>query len=313
MTKTIQRARNSIFWPNIKNDIENITTNCKTCQLNAPRNHKEPMISHHIPDQAFKKIACDILEFKAKNYLVIVDFYSKWIELVKLQEKTASHINNKLMQIFATFGFPHVIISDNMPFGSFSCREFAHGNDIKIVTSSPNYAQSNGMAERAVQICKNILKKCSSEIEISKALLAYRSTPTKYMKYSPAQLLQNRNNRTNIPMHINKSKPSLCVDVDKQHETKAKSYFDKSARQRSPFNVDEKVIFINNNKWQIGTVIKNCEQPRSYEIESDGRIYRRNSKHIRNFHEQIMNVNNNKSNQQESQLLQKVTRSGRSY
>lgn len=56
---------------------------------------------------------------------------------------------------------------------------------MKCVTSSPRYAQSNGMAERAVQICKNILNKSQSEKEVLRALMAYRTTPIKNMNYSP--------------------------------------------------------------------------------------------------------------------------------
>lgn len=189
VTKTQQRARASIFWPNINNDIEHITTSCKICQENAPNNRKEPMIPHDIPNIPFKKIACDILEFKSKNYLVVIDFYSKWIELIKLKYKTARDINSELLKIFTSYGFPQIIIADNMPFGSYECKNFAKENDFEIITSSPRYSQSNGLAERAVQICKNILKKSQSEDIVLKSLMAYRTTPTKYMKYSPAQLL----------------------------------------------------------------------------------------------------------------------------
>lgn len=318
VTKTQQRARASIFWPNINNDIEHITTSCKICQENAPNNRKEPMIPHDIPNIPFKKIACDILEFKSKNYLVVIDFYSKWIELIKLKYKTARDINSELLKIFTSYGFPQIIIADNMPFGSYECKNFAKENDFEIITSSPRYSQSNGLAERAVQICKNILKKSQSEDIVLKSLMAYRTTPTKYMKYSPEQLLQNRNLRTNIPMHSNKMIPKLCVDVDKQHENKqlkSKLYYDKTARQRGTFTLQEKILFRNNNKWQSGIIVGICETPRSYTIQSFGRNYRRNSKHIRHFVEGKINTNNENNDipNGEPEFQPKVTRSGRMY
>lgn len=58
-------------------------------------------------------------------------------------------------------------------------------NTIEIITSTSHYAQSNGLAERAVQICKNILKRTENEEEIIEAIMAYRTTPTKHMKYTP--------------------------------------------------------------------------------------------------------------------------------
>lgn len=133
-----------------------------------------------------------------------------------------------------------------MPFGSFESKEFTRENDVEIINSSPTYAQSNGMAERIVQIIKQILEKSKTEHDIYKTLLAYRTTPTKYMTYTPAQLMQNRNLRTNIPMHVNKFQPKICVNVKKQLERKqynSKKHYDKNARQRAPFELNETVIF----------------------------------------------------------------------
>ncbi|XP_055306523.1 uncharacterized protein LOC129570827 [Sitodiplosis mosellana] len=114
------------------------------------------------------------------------------------------------------------LVSNNMPMGSYETKQFAKKHDIEIITSSPNFPQSNGMAEKAVGICKNILRKSENEEDILRALLAYRTTPTKNMSYSPAQLIQNRNLRTELPMHINKFRLELCIDVEKQQQAKQK-------------------------------------------------------------------------------------------
>ena len=65
----------------------------------------------------------------------------------------------KLKEFFSRNGIPEILISDNKPFNSVLLKEFAKEWDSKIVTSSPRYAQSNGLAERGVQIAKNILRK----------------------------------------------------------------------------------------------------------------------------------------------------------
>lgn len=317
ITKTLQRARSSVFWPNITNEIEMTVTRCQVCQRNAPNNRKEPMISHPIPNEPFKKIACDILEQNSKNYLVVIDYYSNWIELIKLKRKTAYEVNMELMKLFSSYGYPHIIVADNMPCGSFECREFAKNHDIEIETSSPRYPQSNGMAERAVQICKNMLKKCNSDEHLFKALLAYRTTPIKNMKYSPAQLLQSRILRTDLPMHINKFKPTLCRNVEKQHKYKqlvTKTYYDKTARKRSDTNFENKqsVLFKNNNKWQAGEIIEKHKTPRSFVIQSENRNYRRNTRHIKP-HLESSKSNENKPIDRNTAVHQKVTRSGRTY
>lgn len=316
ITKTLKRARSSVFWPNISNEIEHIVTHCRICQENANKNQKEPLIPHEIPNEPFKKVACDILEHKGKNFLAVVDFYSNWIELVKLKGKTAHEINIELLRIFSRFGYPHIIIADNVPFGSFECKEFAKKHDMKIITTSPRYAQANGMAERAVQICKNILKKSVSEEEMLQTLLAYRTTPIKNMYYSPAQLIQSRNLRNDLPMHENKLRPKLCVNVEQQHKNKlikTKTDYDKSAKQRPDFEQNQNVLFQHNDKWQSGKIIKKHDTPRSYVIEkSDGGEYRRNTRHIRRL---LLDSNQNKQNEmiQSTKVHQKVTRSGCRY
>lgn len=316
VTKTQQRARNSVYWPNINNEIEQVVISCKICQENAPMNQKEPMISHEIPKGAFVKVACDILEFKGKNYLAVIDYYSKWLELVELKGKESHIVILELVKIFASHGFPRTLIADNNPFGSFECKEFAKREDINIITSSPNYPQSNGMAERAVQICKNILRKCKTKEEICKALLAYRTTPVKGMCYSPAQLLQNRVLRTNIPTHINKFKPEICIGVDTQHENKqrnSKMHYDRAAKQRTPFNIDTEILFRNNNKWQRGKIVAFSKTPRSYVIQSDERNFRRNSRHIREYFAQPNNEDHVNADAQPPNSHHKCTRSGRKY
>lgn len=73
--------------------------------------------------------------------------------------------------------------------------------EFKIITSSPRYPKSNGLAERAVGICKNILRKCSdSDNDFQKALLEYRNTPLAGLNVSPAELMFSRLVRSVLPM-----------------------------------------------------------------------------------------------------------------
>ena len=55
-----------------------------------------------------------------------------------------------LKSVFARHGNPNIVVADNMPFNS---------RDFKIITSSPQYPQSNGLVERNVQTIKLLLRK----------------------------------------------------------------------------------------------------------------------------------------------------------
>ena len=46
---TKPRARDSLYWPDINKDIKNLVKTCETCQENAKRNNKDPVLPREIP------------------------------------------------------------------------------------------------------------------------------------------------------------------------------------------------------------------------------------------------------------------------
>jgi hypothetical protein len=142
-------------------------------------NKKEPIIQHDIPPRTFEKVGCDILEFNGKSYLVLMDYFSKWICCKYLTSKNSSAIISKWIEIFAEHGVHREIIADNMPFNSNECRKFANEWDIQITTSSPHYPHSNGLAEKAVGMVKNMMKKVRNNDSLNVALMNYNNTPIK--------------------------------------------------------------------------------------------------------------------------------------
>ena len=81
-------------------------------------------------------------------------------------------------------------MSDNMPFASCEFQAFAKEWRVKLTTSSPTYAQSNGQIEIFVSVVKQMLRKADEEgRDPYLALLAYRNTAVTGMSYSPAQML----------------------------------------------------------------------------------------------------------------------------
>ena len=92
-------------------------------------------------------------------YIVTVDAQSKWIE----DNATSTGTIRKLRQMFATYGIPETIVSDNgSVFTSKEFQQFVKLNSIKHVTTALYHLASNGLAERAVQTLKIGLKKIIS-------------------------------------------------------------------------------------------------------------------------------------------------------
>ena len=120
-----------------------------------------------------------------------MDYFSRYIELVKLRSKTAEHVIVSLKSIFARHSIPALVCSDNGPcYAATSFQQFASAYSFQHIISSPRFPQANGEAERGVKIAKNLLRKA--------ALLAYCVTLT-HTGYSPVQLLMGRQLGSTLP------------------------------------------------------------------------------------------------------------------
>lgn len=97
-------------------------------------------------------------------------------------------------------GIPDTVVSDNgPPYSSSEFKIFAESWGFTHTTTSPHYPQSNGLAEKYVQISKRILDKAKAENKDPYlSLLEYRKAPVDNLK-SPAQLLMSRRLRSILP------------------------------------------------------------------------------------------------------------------
>ena len=97
--------------------------------------------------------------YLGEMFLVVVDEYSRWLEVKVMKGTTSGKTIEELRSIFATHGFPQVIVSDNAPnFASEEFKVFLKQNGIKHIFTPPYHPNSNGLAERAVQTFKKALK-----------------------------------------------------------------------------------------------------------------------------------------------------------
>ncbi|KAK9692555.1 Integrase zinc binding domain [Popillia japonica] len=144
IVKTKLRAKNIMYWPGMLNEIEQFVSDCTICEKFRSDNRKDPLLPHEIPTLPFEKIGSDVLTYRNKDYLVTIDYYSKWIEVTELENKNSAELISKLKYLFSMHGIPRILICDNMPFGSFEFKKFADSWNFRIVTSSPRYPRSNG-------------------------------------------------------------------------------------------------------------------------------------------------------------------------
>ncbi|CAK1597865.1 unnamed protein product [Parnassius mnemosyne] len=185
-----RRARQVIFWPGMSRDIEMYVKRCAVCRESSNAPTKEPMIPVEIPDLPWFKVGSDLFEYRKKYYLILVHYYSSFVEVKKLENITSQVVIRSMKEIFSRHGIPEILISDNgTQYSSREFKQFSTDWGFTHITSSPNYPQANGKSERAVQTVKSLLIKAykgNSDFEL--ALLNYRNTPRHGLD-SPAQLL----------------------------------------------------------------------------------------------------------------------------
>ncbi len=190
------RARQSVWWPGVSSQIQQLVENCSECAKHV-KPQREPLLPTPLPDYPWQMVGTDLCEHKGIQYLITVDYYSRYPEIHQLKSTTSTAIISILKAIFARHGIPEILRSDNGPqFVSYEFIEFARKYGFRHITSSPKYPQSNGEVECMVKTVKGLLE--SSE-DPHLAVLSYRATPMPWCKLSPSELLMGRKLRTTIP------------------------------------------------------------------------------------------------------------------
>jgi len=158
------------------------------------------------PQSAWTRIHIDYAgPFQNKMFLIVVDAYSKWMDVHVTNSSSSPATIEKLENTFATHGLPVTIVSDNgTSFTSSEFGQFVSQNGIDHVFSPPYHPGSNGLAERSVQTFNESMNKMdgsgSIESKVSHFLFRYRSTPHTTTGKSPAELMFSRKMRTHLDL-----------------------------------------------------------------------------------------------------------------
>lgn len=288
VAKTRARANEIVYWPGMSTQIESMIGKCETCNKFRNSNQREPLIHHEIPHLPWQKLGMDILTFGGKDYLLIVDYLSKYPELAHMKNKSSSCVIEILKAQFSRHGIPQIVVADNVPFNSIECKNFAKEWNFTILPSSPRYPVSNGLAERNVQTIKNLLRKSlESGSDIHNALMEFRNTPVSGISYSPAQILMSRRLRTKLPSLQTQLYPKVIENPQqllKEKQKHEKEIFDRHAKHLPPLLPGEIIRMQHGkdgNRWTPAIVKDVHHSPRSYIVESeDGTTYRRNRRHL---------------------------------
>lgn len=275
-------ARLHIYWHNIDKDIIEFTQQCNSCQSSRQNTTKVPLYPWYAPPEPWARIHIDFAgPFENKMFLIVIDAYTRWLEVIQVTSTTSQNTIHVLRDIFARMGIPKFIVSDNGPqLVSTEFESFCNNNGITHIRVTPYHPKSNGIAERAVKTFKERMnasdKNDELNLRLNNFLMSYRNTVQRSTGRAPSELIYGRPLRT----IFDQIKPD--VSRNQELETaKQKSYYD---RKTKPLNLEiGSRVWVNNpiSKGSTPGTVTGKNGIYSYLVEVHGQTKRKHADQLR--------------------------------
>ena len=243
---------------------------CNAAQAHTPPIPLEPNL---LPNRPWQKLYADFKgPIEGRYYLhVIIDQYSKYPEVDLVTSISFKKLKSVLDRVFATYGFPETVTTDNgPPYSSYEMEKYAKAKGFRLTPVTPDDPQCNGFVESFVKVMCKLLHTAVSEnkdpkTELYNYLLHYRATPHSTTGRSPAELLFNCKLQTKLPQIFTVKECDDLKDMRERHDEKRlkqKKYFDIHKRAKTKnIAVGDKVLI-----WQNKTTLKPLFDPSPYTV-----------------------------------------------
>ena len=261
------RAREFVFWVKLNDDLKELVEKCDLCQSQQNSTSIIQKYVSEVPPHPWHTVGSDLFYFRRIDFLVVVDYFSKYLFVRKIHNSTSSAVIKELGMIFM------------------------QNWSIEHRTSSPHYPQSNGLAESMVKVSKNLIEKAVlQDLPWNRFLLDYRCTPISSEIPSPAEILFGRKLQSSIsilPSQVMNDRickqRELIAKKEGKFYTNTKDFQDRI--KAMPFEAGQNVWLQNSDsrKCEEAVIREKCREPNSYmvEIPATGQCFRRNSNFIK--------------------------------
>ncbi|XP_017482519.1 PREDICTED: uncharacterized protein K02A2.6-like [Rhagoletis zephyria] len=236
-------AADKVFWPRMSKDIEQIVKSCDSCAKAAKTPIKCTLHPWPMPIAPWIRVHLDYAG-PIDNYyfLIIVDAFSKWPEIIKTKVTTSEKTVDMFDDVIAHQGLCEICVTDNGPqFVSCTFEDYCKFKGIKHLTTSFYSPQSNGQAERFVELFKKGIGKAAGNIDqkLREFLFSYRYTPSYHLGMkSPFELMTGRPMRTKLDL----LKPKNLSNSISSTKMEDQFNYHHGAKWRE-FNVDDEVYY----------------------------------------------------------------------
>ena len=218
--KTYNRLKRDYYWINMILDVKYIVRTCDRCQhfrSQSFNNQTEDIATQ--PGLPFTKVGLDIVgslptSRKGNKYIIVlVDYLTKWVEAEPTQNIDSDDVIEFLSKIFARFGIPEILVTDNGPqFCSDKTKAFLDLYGVYVNFVVTYHPESNGQVEnRNKEIGKYLRLLCNKNTSIwdemlPSALWALRTCKNETTKFSSFELLYGRRDLQPFELQLNLDK-----------------------------------------------------------------------------------------------------------
>ena len=277
LNKCKLHAKETVYWPGLNDQLENLVLNCELClKYSNSKCKQEPrlLLGQELPLYPWTKLATDVFHFERVSYFLVVDYTSRFPIAHKLTLMAGQHIASHFKLICSEYGWPETLVSDKGPSYTYEVfNNMMKEYNINHVRSSSHYPQSNGLAEIYLQLVKNLFYKAKEEgKDLFKCLMVYPNTPLSNSLHSSMQILESRSARSHHPI-LNAARKQLGLDCE-DLRTKYKNEHLPS----HDLHLNQVVMYEDptTKRWFPATITKWCQEPRSYIITiKEGVQYRK--------------------------------------
>ena len=278
--RCLLRARNTVFWPKITYDIQELIERCIIYQEHG-KSQSIIGMTQELPPFPWHTLATDIFYWKRMDFLIVADVFSKYFLVRKLANSTSAAVCAEIATIVSELGLPHIIRSDNGPcYNSKEFQQLLQQYNITHHTSSPHHPRSNGFVERMVGVAKKLMDKAGSEGKpwIS-GLYEYRVTPQSGSIASPLQLITQCTPREkDLPQLPSTLGAQEMYETHQELIRRQQNKLEKNYIELTP-GMPVWVQHRQNASWEPATVVSQCNSNSYWIMQENGtdqpKVYRR--------------------------------------
>ena len=187
------------------------------------------------------------MSYGGHNYCIMVDRFSSWISVYKVNSLGAEQLVKILRHHFETYGASEELASDGgLGYTAASTQTFLKLWGCKHRLSSAYFPHSNLRAEQGVKLAKQLIRDNTDKSgsldndKFARAILNYRNTPLRDINRSPAQIVTGRQLRDHMPSNPASFRPSKewLITKEQRELALAKRY----ARQEEVWSEHTKTL-----------------------------------------------------------------------